>query len=218
MFEMKYMKNPYPNIYEVLNRHRWIVLTVVIGSFVTVLGCVGMVLFQMKENKEHVFVLSPEGMVIPLKWEALQSYSTVEAQAQLDQFHRLFYGLEAGNYQQRIEQALWLGDQTVAEVYQQKRAEGVFNRLLQYSLVQRVLSVTSEVSADGTAFGFRTQVVFEIKRGTVTDTYELYTTGNLIHVDRSFPENPHGLLVTNFFEQSLRKLTAEEVTNLMEVK
>ncbi|MDP5361695.1 MAG: hypothetical protein NWP79_06055 [Paracoccaceae bacterium] len=31
--------------------------------------------------------------------------------------------------------------------------------------------------------------------------------GNLIRVDRHFPNNTHGLLITNFFENSLKKLT-----------
>ncbi|SFU78480.1 hypothetical protein SAMN05216480_12714 [Pustulibacterium marinum] len=210
------MKNPYPTIYDVLQKHRWIVLILVIGSFVTVLGSVGFVVYSVQQSKKEVFVLSPEGAVIPLRLEELRKYSKVEALAQLEQFHHLFYGLEAGNYEKRIEKALWLGDQTVSEVYQQKRSEGVYNRLLQYSLVQRVLSVRSEIYGESVPFGFRTVVLFEIKRGTVTDTYELVTTGKLIGVDRSFPENPHGLLLTEFYEQSLRKLTEEEVSNLNE--
>jgi len=43
----------------------------------------------------------------------------------------------------------------------------------------------------------------------VVDTYELITSGNLIKVDRNFPYNTHGLLITNYFENSLKKIHNE---------
>ena len=55
-------------------------------------------------------------------------------------------------------------------------------------------------------FHAETKVIFEINRGAIIDTYELTTSGNIIHVDRNFPNNTHGLLITNFFENKLKKL------------
>ncbi|MDO6761767.1 conjugal transfer protein TraK, partial [Tamlana sp. 2_MG-2023] len=46
----------------------------------------------------------------------------------------------------------------------------------------------------------------EINRGSIIDAYELTTTGKLIHVGRNFPKNTHGLLITDFYENTLRKL------------
>ena len=54
------------------------------------------------------------------------------------------------------------------------------------------------------------RTTFEINRGSITDTYELITTGNLIKVDRNFPNNTHGLLITAFFEKTLRKINDEQ--------
>ncbi|MDT0651895.1 conjugal transfer protein TraK, partial [Zunongwangia sp. F297] len=48
-----------------------------------------------------------------------------------------------------------------------------------------------------------------INRGSIIDTYELVSTGNLIMVDRNFPNNPHGLLITNYFENTLKKISDE---------
>ena len=57
---------------------------------------------------------------------------------------------------------------------------------------------------------FRTETVFEINRGSVVDRYRLVTTGNLMEVDRNFPHNTHGLLITDFFESSLKKINNPE--------
>ena len=91
-------------------------------------------------------------------------------------------------------------------MFRQKQAEGVYNRLLQYSLVQNVISIQSKVELESEPYKFKTVTIFQINRGSIIDTYELISSGNLIHVDRNFPHNPHGLLITDYFENTLRKL------------
>jgi hypothetical protein len=58
-------------------------------------------------------------------------------------------------------------------------------------------------------YQFKTTAIFEINRGTVVDRYELVSTGNLIVVDRNYPTNTHGLLITNYFENTLKKINNE---------
>ena len=94
-------------------------------------------------------------------------------------------------------------------LYRQKKADGVYNRLLQYSLVQKVLSIDSQIEEQNGMYVFRTVTIFEINRGSIIDTYELVSSGNLILVDRNFPNNPHGLLITDYFENTLKKINNE---------
>ena len=75
----------------------------------------------------------------------------------------------------------------------------------------KVLRIESTLDLDTKPNRFKTTVFFEINRGSIIDTYELTTTGNLIEVDRNFPNNPHGLLITDYFENSLRKITNESL-------
>ena len=120
--------------------------------------------------------------------------------------HHYFYNIDANNYKKQIEKALWLSNNAVADLFRQKQAEGVYNRLLQYSLVQNVISIQSKVELESEPYKFKTVTIFQINRGSIIDTYELISSGNLIHVDRNFPHNPHGLLITDYFENTLRKL------------
>src|SRR5690606_36420974 len=145
-----------------------------------------------------------EGNVIPLKLVKQRENLGVEALSHLELFHTYFYNIDAGNYERNLEKALWLGNSSVDALYRQKRSDGVCNRLLPYSLVQKVLRVDSEIELSQEPYPFRTITRFQINRGTVTDTYELITTGTLIHVDRNFPKNTHGLLITDYFEESLK--------------
>ncbi len=200
------MKTPYKNIYNVLKLNRFIVLVTVIGTVLTGMTSVFMVVKLHKELVNNAFVVNTEGSVIPLKLVNQQENLEVEAMAHLELFHTYFYDIDASNYEKNLEKSLWLGNSSVDALYRQKKADGVYNRLLQYSLVQKVLSVESKLNLQKEPYTFETLAVFEVNRGTITDTYELVTTGNLIHVDRNFPKNTHGLLITNFFENSLRKI------------
>ncbi|WP_190810329.1 conjugal transfer protein TraK [Flagellimonas sp. S3867] len=200
------MKTMYKDIEGILRANRFVVLTVVIVSSLST-SFSSLLSYKMyQEGKGGTFAIGTDGSVIPLKWADQNENLEVEALSHLELFHHYFYGIDASNYQGNIEKALWLGDSSVDNVYRQKKADGVYNRLLQYSLVQKVISVDTELSIREGGCSFRATVIFEIDRGTVTDTYELKTSGSLVQVDRNFPNNAHGLLIGNYFENSLRRV------------
>jgi hypothetical protein len=203
------MKTPYNNIYSVLKINRFVVISVVLMAFFST-SISAWIVFQInKEALNNAFAINSDGAVIPLKWVSQKENLKVEALAHLELFHSYFYDIDASNYERNLEKALWLGNSSVDNLYRQKKADGVYNRLLQYSLVQNVLSIESEVDLEVEPYQFRTTTVFEINRGSIVDTYELVSSGNLIKVDRNFPNNTHGLLITNYFENTLKKITNE---------
>ena len=204
------MKIPYKNIFDVLRINRFIVLSTIACSALTCVISIFMTIKIHRESQNNAFVVNGEGNVVPLKLIDQRENFEVEALAHLELFHRYFYDLDANNYKKQIDKALWLGNNSVSDLFRQKQADGVYNRLLQYSLVQKVIKIESQVDIKREPYLFKTFTVFQINRGTITDTYELTTTGNLIHVDRNFPNNPHGLLITNFFENTLRKIEYDE--------
>ncbi len=203
------MKTPYKNIYTVLKTNRFIVIALLAFSFLSSGLAVWSVFSINKKALNNAFAINTDGSVIPLKWVAQKENLKVEALAHLELFHTYFYNIDASNYEKNLEKALWLGNSSVDNLYRQKKADGVYNRLLQYSLVQKVLSIESQLDLQSNPYKFQTKTVFEINRGTVVDRYELISTGNLIVVDRNFPKNTHGLLITDYFEKSLKKLTNE---------
>lgn len=203
------MKTPYKNIYSVLRLNRLIVLSVTIVAFLSSSFALWSVFDMNQKMLSSMFAVNTDGSIIPLKLIDEKENLEVETLAHLQLFHRYFYGIDTSNFEDNLEKALWLGNSSVDNVYRQKKADGVYNRLMQYSLVQKVLEVTSEVDLSKEPYSFRTVCIFEINRGEVVDQYELITTGELLRVDRQFPRNTHGLLITNFFENSLRKLSHE---------
>ncbi len=204
------MKTPYKNIYSVLKLNRFIVLTVVVCALLTSTFSLWMAFTTHKNALNSAFAINTDGSIIPLKLVAQKENFKVEALAHLELFHNYFYNIDASNYERNLKKALWLGNSSVDNLYRQKKADGVYNRLLQYSLVQKVLSIDSRITENNSSYSFTTTTIFEINRGSIIDTYKLISTGNLIMVDRNFPNNPHGLLITDYFENTLKKLNNEK--------
>lgn len=203
------MKTSYKDIYAVLKINRLIVLASVIFATLSGLFSIWMVYNINAKAMNSAFAINTDGTVIPLKLVAQKENFGVEALAHLELFHNYFYNIDASNYEKNLEKALWLGNSSVDNLYRQKKSDGVYNRLLQYSLVQKVLSIESKIEEKDGAYSFRTVIVFEINRGSILDTYELVSTGNLITVNRNFPNNPHGLLIAEYYENSLKKIANE---------
>ena len=203
------MKTPYKNIYNVLKLNRFIVLAVVVFAFLASTFSVWMAFTTHKSALKSAFAINTDGSIIPLKLITQKENFRVEALAHLELFHTYFYNIDASNYERNLEKALWLGNSSIDNLYRQKKADGVYNRLLQYSLVQKVLSIDSRIIENNGSYSFTTTTIFEINRGSIIDTYELVSTGKLIMVDRNFPNNPHGLLITDYFENTLKKLNNE---------
>ena len=201
------MKTSYKNIYTILRINRFIVLAVTICALSSSVFSGWIVYDTHKKALNSSFAINTDGTVIPLKWVVQKENFKVEALAHLELFHSYFYNIDTSNYEKNLEKALWLGNSSVDNLYRQKKSDGVYNRLLQYSLVQHVLSIDSQIDLQTEPYQFQTKTIFEINRGTVVDTYELVSTGNLIVVDRNYPKNTHGLLITNYFENTLRKIS-----------
>lgn len=201
------MKTPYKNLTEILKLNRRIVLSVVALCLLACSFAIWTVSRMHQRMLSTAFAISSEGEILPLKLVNTREHLEVEARSHLDRFHRLFYGMDAGNYKTHLDKALWLGDSSVDQVYKQKKTDGVYNRLLQFALRQEVMHVAIELEMDQELYGFRAVTEFEVVRGSVRDRYRLTSSGKLVHVERSFPQNPHGLLITEYFENSLQKLT-----------
>jgi hypothetical protein len=204
------MKLPYKNIYDILKLNRYITITVTAMALLSSVFSGIMVFSMYKKAMGSAFAVNTDGSVIPLTLVSQKENLQVEALSHLTLFHEYFYGIDDSNYESNLEKALWLGNSSVDNVYRQKKSEGVYNRILQYSLVQKVVRVESQINLNTEPYRFKTTTIFEINRGSVVDRYELVTTGDLITVDRNYPKNTHGLLITDFFESSLKKVDAKK--------
>lgn len=118
------MKTPYNAIYAALKINRLIVWLVVVCATLSSLFSGWMVYRMHQQSLQNAFAISDQGEVIPLKLVSQYENLEVEALAHLEQFHRFFYDIDASNYESNLEKALWLGNNSVDNIYRQKKNGG----------------------------------------------------------------------------------------------
>lgn len=207
---MKQITTPYRDIQRILLSSRFIVISALATTLTICCYAIFTTSRIHRESRENAYAVAPNGQVLPLALVNRADNLEVEILNHLEVFHRNFYGINSSNYKDRIEKALWLGDTTIDQVYKQKRADGIYNKLVQFNLIQNVEKVASQLSLVEGTIHFRTTVDFSIERGTIVDRFQIMTTGTLDHIERNFPKNPHGLLIKNFFEREFKKLANDE--------
>lgn len=204
------MKTPYKNIYTVLGTNRQIVIAALSVALLSIVFSLVFVFLMYKRTVNSSYAINLDGSVLPMKLIETKESFDIEVMNNLDIFHRYFYDLNANNYETQLEKALWLGNESVDAVYRQKKAEGVYNKLVQFNLIQRVTDISTQIDTRTQPFQFMTVVNFEVSRGTTIDLYQVITKGNLVKIDRNYPHNPHGLLITNFYEDQLKRINNED--------
>ena len=204
------MKTPYKNIYTVLGTNRQIVIAALSVALLSIVFSLVFVFLMYKRTVNSSYAINLDGSVLPMKLIETKESFDIEVMNNLDIFHRYFYDLNANNYETQLEKALWLGNESVDAVYRQKKAEGVYNKLVQFNLIQRVTDISTQIDTRTQPFQFVTVVNFEVSRGTTIDLYQVITKGNLVKIDRNYPHNPHGLLITNFYEDQLKRINNED--------
>jgi hypothetical protein len=143
-----------------------------------------------------------------MKWMNRMENITVELKHHLDLFHRYFYEYDAFNVNKQMERALWLGDESVEQVYIKRSNDGWYNRVSMFNIDQRIEIAPEGITVSGTDEPFRFSVIakLRIKQDKQETVYLFETAGTVIFVNRNYPLNPHGMLIQNFTELRSTKI------------
>lgn len=123
----------------------------------------------------------------------------VEAKGHLRQFHRLLFNLSPDEQliEKQLEEALYLGDQSVRFHLDNLKEDGYFKRLMAANVSQRIQVDSMVLDESRADYPFRVYAKQEIIRSSSKLIRSLITAGNLRQIQRS-PANPHGFLIENW--------------------
>lgn len=203
------MKNPKVDIYKSLMINR-IVVYALIFAFVGVCITFSLSLGSLYDKMlSTVLVIDPKGEVIPMTWMERDENIKIEIMNHLDMFHKDFYEYDSYNYEKKIEKALWLADESAEQIYINRSNDGWFNKVRMYGIKQTCEIKPEDIEIQGTKepYLFRVKSTITIKQGKEEIKYSLETTGTIVNVNRNYPLNPHGFLITSLVEGNLNKLS-----------
>lgn len=201
------MKRVQTDVYRTLGFYK-IVALVSIGAVVVI------ALYAMAQSRqqrmfeaEHVYGVNDMGERIPLKLLNRREVRMKEMQHTINLFISNFYDYDKFSYDAKINKALMLSDKNADDIYLNLENQGWFNEIAQFNIIQHVEEISEPVvTGDAEPYQFRAQAIISVHRDNRKNTFRLTLIGNIIEVSVDYPNNPHGLLLTNIFEDELTKI------------
>ncbi|AZA89095.1 hypothetical protein EG349_19915 (plasmid) [Chryseobacterium shandongense] len=196
--------------------------TVWVVGFVAILSILGSLFFAFtvyKDSTNNIYSINEKGELIPLKKLEIQNAELIQAKANLELFVDQYYNLDAFSMKRKRERVLWLvGDQPTI-IIKDRANKGYFDEFLSIAgltqnaeILQQTLKITKEVP-------YTAEFVVRIQRvnGGVSEFYNSTIKLKMERVNRNFPYNPYGLLITQFSE-SLQKVDVKSEPAVEEIK
>ena len=196
------MEKPKIDIYKTLVVNRMVVWGLTIAFIVSSAIFAFSINTLYSRQLNTVLVLDTNGEVIPMKWMQRDENIKVEIKDHLEKFHTYFYQYDAFNVEKSLEKSLWFGDNSVEQLYIKRKNDGWYTKVSTYGIKQtiEILPENIEIEGNKEPYSFRVKAILSITQDEQTVRYSFETTGLIIFVNRNYPLNPHGLLITRFAE------------------
>ena len=195
------------NFYTILKKNN---ITVWIVSVVAVIVIIGSLLFSWmvyQQSTQNIYTISNNGELIPLRMLDENQADQIQAKANIEYFISQYYNLDAYSMKTKRERVYWLLGKQPTQIIKDRANNGYFDNFLSMAgltqnaqLMQNSLQISKESPYTAT-FKVRIQRV----NGGISEWYNSNITLQMERVNRNYPYNPYGLLITQFSE-SLEKI------------
>ena len=146
----------------------------------------------------------------------MKEANLIQAKANIEYFVQLYYTLDAYSMKQKRERVLWLVGEQPKAIIRDRAKKGYFDEFLSIAgltqnaeILQHTLKINDEAP-------YQASFVVRIQRinGGIVENYNNNITLTMDRVNRNYPYNPYGLLITQFSENLTRaeiKKTEEDL-------
>lgn len=194
----------------------WVISLVAIAS---ILGSLFFAFSVYKDSTNNIYSINEKGELIPLKKLDIQNADLIQAKANLELFIDNYYSLDALSMKRKRERVLWLVGQQPSVIIKDRASKGYFDEFLSIAGLSQnaeILQQTLKITKDAP---YTAEFVVRIQRvnGGVSEYYNSTIKMRMERVNRNFPYNPYGLLITQFSE-SLQKVDYKSEPAIDEIK
>lgn len=165
----------------------------------------------LREKFEYAYYVSTSGEVIPARYAQRRDNIEIEIKHHLSMFVDYWYSLTQDNWKQKAEAAGWLGGNSIRDLYIARKKQGFFNYFIQSNASTTAQLVEMQISPnqDGT-YSFEIVVDMEDRVDASVRVWRVLGSGRIQLVDRSWPNNPHGLWIEPYLENKIIEIKPDE--------
>ncbi|UTG66822.1 hypothetical protein J2O02_18320 (plasmid) [Elizabethkingia anophelis] len=196
------------NLYTALKKNNSTTKIVTICSSLVTIAALAFSFMVYKESSSNIFGVTNKGDLIPLSKIEGKEAEIIQAKANISYFVENYYSLNAYNMKTKREKVYWLVGKQPTEIIKDRATKGYFDNFLTVQGLQqnaRILEQTLNVSS---TYPYHASFVVRIERTNSGVTEYYNNTVNMVmeKVNRNYPYNPFGFLITQFSE-SLERIT-----------
>lgn len=171
------------------------IATVIFAIIIVIVGYV--FAYKLINNSQKVIYVLDNGVPVLVKQTDELLNRPVEYKANVELFHRLFFTLPPDDkyIKENIEKSLYLIDDSGKKEYVNLREKGFYNQLISSSAMGSIKTDSIKINLEHKKFAFFGTQMINRKKSIVIR--KLITEGNFENITRT-PNNPHGVLLTNW--------------------
>lgn len=165
----------------------------------------------LREQFEYAYYVSANGEVVPAKYALRRDNIEVEIRHHLAMFVDNWYSLTQDNWKRKAEAAGWLGGNSIRDLYITRAKQGFFNYFItkNASTTAELTDIQIVANEDGT-YSFEIIVNMKDKVDAVVRTWRVLASGKIQVIERSWPNNPHGLWIEPYLENKIFEVKPNE--------
>jgi len=205
------------NIYTAFKRNNLVVWLLLSLTLIVIMVSFFFCFTVYKNSQQNLFAITEKGVLVPLERLDHKRDKLKQVQANLDYMISLYYDLDGFTMKEKKEKLFWLLGKQPTEVVKDRNKKGYFNTFLSINgLVQHAFIDQSSWKIFTIDSPYKIAFTVYIVRinGDSKSYYKSEITATLKSVNRNYPYNPYGLLITSFSE-NLIETEEKSFKNLM---
>lgn len=170
---------------------------------VVVISSFAFCFYVYKHSQQNLFAITENGILVPLEKLDDKKDKLKQVKSNVDYMVSLYYDIDGFTMKEKKEKLFWLLGKQPTEVVKDRDKKGYFNTFLSINgLTQHALIDQSSWKVYSVDDPYK--VSFNVVIVRINDDSKTYYTSEVIatlkEVNRNYPFNPYGLLITNLSE------------------
>ena len=159
---------------------------------------------EREERMKYAYYVATDGEVIPARYAQRRDNIEIEIRHHLSMFVDDWYSLTQYDWERKAEAAGWLGGNSLRDAFLTRQKSGFFNRFIQRNVVQEatIKDLMIHSAVDG-SFTFELVVDIQERMDAYSRLWRVLASGSIHVIERSWPHNPHGLVIEPYLENKI---------------
>lgn len=200
------MKPIKTDIYQEIRKLKSTTKLVVGALLVVSLSAIVALVYVYSQSTRYVYGYNSNKELFPLELIEKETIKADLKKSHVNYFVSLFYSIDQFNFKSQIEKALWLIDESGANLYKEYLDSGHYNMLIRTNSMQYVKDINIQVN-DNHTFELKALIVINKIGQENSQEYVLYAKGSIAQLSKiDYPKNPFGFQIVNYSEVSRSKV------------